>query len=887
MHVAEILGKHREEIIAEWVRRLQAEMGPHYENRPKGELYITVAAAFDASYAVLVNHDYSMIDCHIRWITGLRLLGGFSLSEVQGAYEMFRKVATPFLNMKLRKHELLNALERLNECLFYTITRFSDNFQQLHEKQIRNHAQNLEKEVDKRTSELAESEANYRVLVEDINDGYFVNQDGIIVFANKAFCDLHDYTLSEVIGRPYIDFITPESRAEIKKLYQERVEKGYAQDLYVYNRRTRDGRGLPTENKVKLVIYRGERAVAGICRDITERMEMERKVRESESLAHIGQLTTSLAHEIRNPLSSVKMNIQILLKKIEFRGNDKRRMEIMTEEISRLERILTQMLDFAKPLKLDLQPASIKTVIVSCLEMMSVRIQEKGIHVRKKFSRQIPDMLIDRDKIEQAVLNVLQNSVDALPKGGQIGIAARYGLGRGRKVNIAIDDNGPGIAEEDLPYVFDPFFSNKKKGTGLGLWNVKKVVEAHGGMVSIASKKTGGVQSVHDRAPREGTTMRKKILIVDDERSLLESLEMFLSEKDYEVACAMTAADGLKKNNSFKPDVIILDIRLPDMDGLEVLKELRLKAKKNNVIIITAFHDMDTTIKAMKFGACEYIPKPIDIEELERAVERAVKLGMPEPGANAISLDPSLVYEKGKIIGKSRAMKEIFKAIGILSENKVTVLVEGETGTGKEMIARAVHYHSPVKDHPFIAINCSSIVGTLLESELFGHEKGSFTGAIATKKGKFELAGDGTIFLDEVSEIPFELQAKLLRFLQEKEFEHVGGERSLISNARVIAATNRDLWQMVRDGLFREDLYYRLSVAMIRVPPLRERKSDIPLLIQYLLKKINAELHRQHKESGREGDRKAPCVSLARQRARTGERPNQGGDLHPGRGDTR
>ena len=495
MRVAQILRKHREEIIAEWVDRLQAEMGPHYGLRPKGELYITVAAAFDASYAVLVDRDYKMIDCHIRWITGLRLLGGFSLSEVQGAYEMFRTVAIPILTMKLKKQELLNALERLNECLFYTITRFSNNFQQLHEKQIRDHAQNLEKEVDKRTSELAESEANYRVLVEDINDGYFVNQNGMIVFANKAFCDLHDYTVAEVIGRPYIDFIMPESRAEVKKLYEDRVERGYAQDLYMYYRRTRDGRGLPTENKVKLVIYRGERAVAGICRDITERMEMERKMRETESLAHIGQLTTSLAHEIRNPLSSVKMNIQILLKKIEFRGNDKRRMEIMTEEISRLERILTEMLDFAKPLKVNLKSASIKAVIVSCLEMMSVRIQEKGIRVRKRFSRQIPEMLIDRDKIEQAMLNVLQNCIDALPeKGGEIGITTKYTPGMGRKVSIEIDDNGPGIAGEDLPYVFDPFFSNKKKGTGLGLWNVKKVIEAHGGMVGIASKKGVGVR---------------------------------------------------------------------------------------------------------------------------------------------------------------------------------------------------------------------------------------------------------------------------------------------------------------------------------------------------------------------------------------------------------
>lgn len=493
MRIAGILEKHRDEIIAEWVERLRYQAGSHYVNRPSGELYITVAAAFDASYGVLVSRDYSMIDCHIRWITGLRLLGGFSLSEVQGAYEMFRRIVTPILTMELKKNELPGALERVNECLYYTITRFSDNFQQLHEKQIREHAQNLEKEVDKRTSELTESEAKYRVLVEDINDGYFVNQNGIIVFANKAFCDLHGYTPTEVIGRPYLDFIAPESRVEIKKLYRERVERGYAQDLYVYYRRTREGLGLPTENKVKLIFYQGERAVAGICRDITERMEMERKVRESESLAHIGQLTTSLAHEIRNPLSSIKMNIQILMKKIEFSGNDKRRMEIMTDEISRLERILTQMLDFAKPLRLDLYPASINEVIVSCLEIMYAKIFDKGIRVKRKLSKNIPQILIDRDKIEQAVLNVLQNSIDALSLRGEIRIITKYTSQNGRKVNIEIDDNGPGISEEDIPYVFDPFFSNKKKGTGLGLWNVKKIVEAHDGVVSVAPRKTGGV----------------------------------------------------------------------------------------------------------------------------------------------------------------------------------------------------------------------------------------------------------------------------------------------------------------------------------------------------------------------------------------------------------
>ncbi|MEN6615266.1 MAG: ATP-binding protein [Syntrophorhabdus sp.] len=491
--MGEILREHRDEVVAEWVRSLQTQMGPRYGDRPSDELYVTVAAAFDASYAVLVKRDYRLIDCHIRWITRLRLLGGFSLSEVQGAYEMFRKVVTPILTAELPKKDMRMALQRVNECLYYTITRFSDNFQQLHEKQIREHARDLEEQVHIRTRELAESEAQYRVLVEDINDGYFVNQNGIIVFANKAFCELHGYTVGEVIGRPYIEFIAPESRSTVKKLYERRVEKGHAQDLYVYLRRTRTGQNLPTENKVKMIVYRGESAVAGICRDITDRMEMERKIRESESLAHIGQLTTSLAHEIRNPLSSVKMNIQILLKKMEFKGNDKRRMDIMTEEISRLERILTEMLDFAKPLRLDLKPVSLRTVIASCLEMMTVRFQEKRIEVRRKFSRSTPAITVDRDKIEQAIFNVLQNCIDAVPEGGHIALRTRYLPNSERQVQIDIDDNGPGIDETDLPYVFDPFYSNKKKGTGLGLWNVRKVIEAHGGKVTISTKRTGGV----------------------------------------------------------------------------------------------------------------------------------------------------------------------------------------------------------------------------------------------------------------------------------------------------------------------------------------------------------------------------------------------------------
>jgi two-component system response regulator AtoC len=334
-----------------------------------------------------------------------------------------------------------------------------------------------------------------------------------------------------------------------------------------------------------------------------------------------------------------------------------------------------------------------------------------------------------------------------------------------------------------------------------------------------------------------------RILIIDDEKVILESLGMFLTEKGYEVRCALCMAEGLEKIDGFKPDAVILDIRLPDGDGLDLLKKLKSRNDEAAVIMITAFHDMDTTIRAIKLGATEYITKPIDVDELEKAVLRAMRLTGALPESRRPSV-PAVSYRKGTIVGNSKEIKEIFKAIGALSENRVTVLIEGETGTGKELIARAIHCNSPYKDQPFLAINCSAIVPTLLESDLFGHEKGAFTGATAQKKGRFELAGEGTIFLDEVGDMPMELQAKLLRFLQEKEFERVGGGKTLHSNARVIAATNKELQQMARQGAFREDLYYRLSVATIRVPPLRARREDIEPLVAHLLKKISSELHK-------------------------------------------
>ena len=336
-----------------------------------------------------------------------------------------------------------------------------------------------------------------------------------------------------------------------------------------------------------------------------------------------------------------------------------------------------------------------------------------------------------------------------------------------------------------------------------------------------------------------------KVLVIDDERSIREHLDMFLQEKGLEVVAAEDGESGIQLIHDEEPDILILDIRLPGIDGLEVLRRLKEENKTICVIMITAFHDMETTIRAMRLGAYDYIHKPLDIDELEIVIDKVVGNLRLSSCAENLFTEISRDYRADSIVGKTKGMREIFKLIGLVSDSRATVLIQGESGTGKELIAKIIHFNSPFAREPFIPINCSALVETLLESELFGHEKGSFTGATYQKKGKIELAKNGTLFFDEIGDISANLQVKLLRFLQEREFERVGGEDRLHSGARIIAATNRDLLQLVETQKFRKDLYFRLNVVEIQVPPLRERKSDVPLVVEHLLKRINAQLHKQ------------------------------------------
>jgi len=337
----------------------------------------------------------------------------------------------------------------------------------------------------------------------------------------------------------------------------------------------------------------------------------------------------------------------------------------------------------------------------------------------------------------------------------------------------------------------------------------------------------------------------EKILIIDDDESTRESLSIFLQELNYETYTAENGVKGIELVKKILPDLVITDIKMPDIDGLEVLSRVKSIDELIQVIIITAFDDMGSTITAMQKGAYDYIEKPIDINRLKISVFRSLESRRLSRKLEVINTELGAENElNNTLVGKSRAMREIFKKIGQASATRVTVLIQGESGTGKELIAKIIHNSGITAGQPFVAINCTSLPETLLESELFGHVKGAFTDAIKDKRGKFELAGEGTIFLDEVSEMSFNLQAKLLRVLQEKEFERVGGEHTIPMKARVIAATNKDLEKLVSEGKFREDLFYRLSVFTIYTPPLRERKEDIEPLVKHLLEKINLTLHK-------------------------------------------
>lgn len=331
--------------------------------------------------------------------------------------------------------------------------------------------------------------------------------------------------------------------------------------------------------------------------------------------------------------------------------------------------------------------------------------------------------------------------------------------------------------------------------------------------------------------------MGSKILIVDDEKLMRISLESQLKKDGYQVKSADNALDGLKMVKAEDYDVVVTDLRLPGMSGLDFLKEIKKHNPEVIAVIMTAYGTLESAVSAIKEGAYDYIAKPFSTDELIVKLQRALHYKDTTAEVNRLRKEIQAEFEFYNIVGTSEAMKKVIETVKSVTNRDATVLLRGESGTGKEKIAGAIHYHSSRKTGPFIRVSCAALNREILESELFGHEKGAFTGAVKTRRGRFELADGGSIFLDDVDDIPLDMQVKLLRVLQERTFERVGGEETLSVDVRVICATKKDLLEHVKNGHFREDLFYRLNVVPVTIPPLRERKEDIPLLINHFLKK--------------------------------------------------
>jgi DNA-binding NtrC family response regulator len=337
--------------------------------------------------------------------------------------------------------------------------------------------------------------------------------------------------------------------------------------------------------------------------------------------------------------------------------------------------------------------------------------------------------------------------------------------------------------------------------------------------------------------------MKKRILVVEDEEKLRRVIELQLMSAGFDVDKAANAEDALKIVD--RADLVLTDLKLPKMDGLEFLQLIRRQNTQVPVIMMTAFGSVETAVEAMKAGATDFLLKPFSLDHLMQVVNKALEMRALREENRELKAELGRRYEFDNIIGRSGAMQEIFATIERVAPSRATVLLTGESGVGKDLIARAIHFHSPRTDKPLVKINCTAIPENLMESELFGYEKGAFTGAQTSKPGKFEQADSGTVFLDEIGDVPAAIQVKLLRILQEREFERLGSNVTRHIDVRLVAATNQDLRAALEQGTFREDLYYRLNVVPINIPPLRERKQDIPFLANHFIKKLAPDAGRQ------------------------------------------
>ncbi len=537
--------------------------------------------------------------------------------------------------------------------------------------------------------------------------------------------------------------------------------------------------------------------------------------------------------------------------------------------------LVQQLLNVARPAGAESRECAVNDVVIGIQDLLT-RLIGENIVLKTSLAPDLGAVAMEPAQVQQILLNLVLNARDAMPDGGRITVATRNCsltadslTETARWVELRVTDTGCGMAADTLDHAFDPFFTTKKPGrsSGLGLATARRLAAVAGWKhhrgkrtgkghtdfpAPAASRNPWSNQSRNSRGDfmttaalsaslpvqMEGANFLN-LLIVDDERAIREVCREVAQSLGFNTAVADSAEHAYRLLDTHNIDVVLLDLKLPGVGGLEALHQIGERKPDAVVVVVTGYGTVQSAVQAMKNGAYDYVTKPFSMDELKLLLERV-------SGHLKLKTENRTLREKiksklgfGSIVGRAPEMEKLYRMIGKAAHSSHPVLILGESGTGKEMVARSIHFSGPFHDKPFIPVDCGSLVPTLIESELFGYVKGAFTGAVQSRDGLLAIAEGGTVFLDEVGELPVDLQAKLLRAIQEREIRPVGSTKRITINVRILAATNRDLEQAVAQGTFRRDLYFRLNVLSLKIPPLRDRRQDIPLLTGYFMERLS------------------------------------------------
>ena len=483
------LEKSRITITNNWAYQV-SQISPSYKKISLKELERSADKAFTTFLEIIRRNDFGPVDNYIEWLTKTRTSQGISFTELQQAFTVLRYIMFEIICQNRADSQFQELISHISQAIDWIVFRFSLYFRELHEQKLKDYAEELEDQVRKRSRELEESRRNYQELFEEISDGCFVWQNDRIILANKGFCEMHARTQEEVLGRPYLPLVADDFVDLVGRRFSEVLAGDPPSDCFIFFRKDQSGQRLlaPTEVKSKQIIFGGQPAVLVLCSDITQRLEMEEKLRQQDRFAILGSLTASIAHEIRNPLSAIKVNTQILLDRLSPSKNDRRRLEISYEQLSHLEKIISQMLDYSKPIRFNYTISDLHQTVDYALELIRAKFDKHQIKVSKRFNPTLPPVMVDRERVVAALINIFNNSVDALydsqgPR--RITLQSSRDRSAGRDyIRLTITDNGPGIAEEDCQAIFEPFFTKgKADGIGLGLAIVKKIIQGHRGKI--------------------------------------------------------------------------------------------------------------------------------------------------------------------------------------------------------------------------------------------------------------------------------------------------------------------------------------------------------------------------------------------------------------------